>query len=202
MRKVLQELRPLATMQPHLFTRVRSNCCPGYNTPIVRLGRGRLKRLLTTLWSTTVMTRCQMSCEVGTFTCVPSLGLALTGRVMFNDEGEWQEAPELATLYDIKPAPFQKFVIFFLQCRARHYSSDGHEVGKKTTTSRQRGEPFKITQKQNTTQNKQNHPFQKFVQRLQLFRAPALLIVARCTCFNTYIVSVMPYTASHWALHY
>ena len=79
--------------------------------------------------------------------CAPSLGLALTGRVMFNEEGEWQEAPELATLYDIKPAPFQKFA-----------------------------------------------------QRLQLFRAPTLSIVARCTCFNTYIVSVMPYTASYFGL--
>ena len=79
--------------------------------------------------------------------CAPSLGLALTGRVMFNDEGEWRDAPELATLYDIKPAPFQKFV-----------------------------------------------------QRLQLFRAPTLSIVARCTCFNTYIVSVMPYTASYFGL--
>ena len=41
--------------------------------------------------------------------CAPSLGLALTGRVQFNEEGAWQDAPELATLYDIKPAPFQKF---------------------------------------------------------------------------------------------
>ena len=38
----------------------------------------------------------------------------------------------------------------------RHYSSDGHEVGKETTTSRQRGEPPKTKQTQNTTQNKQN----------------------------------------------
>ena len=29
---------------------------------------------------------------------------------------------------------------FFLHCRAHHYSSDGHEVGKNTTTSRHRGE--------------------------------------------------------------
>ena len=77
----------------------------------------------------------------------PSLGLALTGRVMFNEEGAWQDTPELATLYDIKPAPFQKFS-----------------------------------------------------QRLQVFRAPTLSIVARCTCFNTYIVSVMPYTASYFGL--
>ena len=66
---------------------------------------------------------------------------------MFNEEGAWQDAPELVTLYDIKPAPFQKFS-----------------------------------------------------QRLQLFRAPTLSIVARCTCFNTYIVSVMPYTASYFGL--
>ena len=48
---------------------------------------------------------------------------------------------------------------FFLQCRARHYSSDGHEVGKKTTPSRHRGEPPKTKQTQTnkqtkTTQNK------------------------------------------------
>ena len=46
--------------------------------------------------------------------------------------------------------------LFFFQCRAHHYSSDGHEVGKKTTTSRQRGEPNKTKQTQDTTQNKQN----------------------------------------------
>ena len=33
-----------------------------------------------------------------------------------------------------------------------------------------------------------------------MFRAPTLSIVARCTCFNTYIVSVMPYTASYFGL--
>ena len=50
-----------------------------------------------------------------------------------------------------------KFILFFfLQCRAHHYSSDGHEVGKKTTTSRQRGEPNQTKQTQNTTQDKQN----------------------------------------------
>ena len=37
---------------------------------------------------------------------------------------------------------------FFLHCRAHHYSSDGHEVGKKTTTSRHRGEPPKTKQTQ------------------------------------------------------
>ncbi len=77
----------------------------------------------------------------------PSLGLALTGRVMFNEEGSWQETAELTTLLDIRPAPFQKFS-----------------------------------------------------QRLQTFRAPTLSIIARCTCFNTYIVSVMPYTASYFGL--
>ena len=79
--------------------------------------------------------------------CAPSLGLALIGRVQFNEEGVWQDTPEPVTLYDTKPAPFQK-------------SS----------------------------------------QRLQTFRAPTLSIVARCTCFNTYIVSVMPYTASYFGL--
>ena len=43
-------------------------------------------------------------------------------------------------------------------------------------------------------------PFHKFSQRLQTFRSPTLSILARCTCFNTYIVSVMPYTASYFGL--
>ena len=37
-----------------------------------------------------------------------SLGLALTGRVMFNEEGAWQDTPELATLHDIKPFFFAR----------------------------------------------------------------------------------------------
>ena len=40
---------------------------------------------------------------------------------------------------------------FFLQCRAHHYSSDGHEVGTKTTPSRHRGEPPKTKQTQTNT---------------------------------------------------
>ena len=52
------------------------------------------------------------------------------------------------------PLPLAMSVIFFLQCRAHHYSSDGHEVGKKTTKSRQRGEPSNPTQTQ--TQPKTN----------------------------------------------
>ena len=43
-------------------------------------------------------------------------------------------------------------------------------------------------------------PFHKFSQRLQTFRSPTLSIMARCTCFNTYIVSVMPCTASYFGL--
>ena len=36
--------------------------------------------------------------------------------------------------------PCRDRFFFSRHCRARHYSSDGHEVGKKTTTSRHRGE--------------------------------------------------------------
>ena len=43
-------------------------------------------------------------------------------------------------------------------------------------------------------------PFQKFQQRLRSFNAPTLSIMAKCTCFNTYILSVMPYTASYFGL--
>ena len=77
----------------------------------------------------------------------PSLGLALTGRMMLDVEGSWQETSSPTTLYDIKPAPFNKFS-----------------------------------------------------QRLQAFRSPTLSSMARCTCFNTYIVSVLPYTASYVGL--
>ena len=48
--------------------------------------------------------------------------------------------------------PENKYIFFFfLHCRAHHYSSDGREVGKKTTTSRHRGE---------STQNKSKHKTQ------------------------------------------
>ena len=77
----------------------------------------------------------------------PSLGLALTGRVMFNEDGLWQDTSDFTSLQDLKPAPFNKFS-----------------------------------------------------QRLQMFKAPTLSIMARCTCFNTYVVSVMPYTASYFGL--
>ena len=43
-------------------------------------------------------------------------------------------------------------------------------------------------------------PFQKFQQRLRSFSTPTLSIIARSTCFNTYILSVMPYTASYFGL--
>jgi len=43
-------------------------------------------------------------------------------------------------------------------------------------------------------------PFQKFQQRLQSFSAPTPSIIAKSTCFNTYILSVMPYTASYFGL--
>ena len=73
--------------------------------------------------------------------------LALTGRVMFNEDGLWQDTSDFTSLQDLKPAPFNKFS-----------------------------------------------------QRLQMFKAPTLSIMARCTCFNTYVVSVMPYTASYFGL--
>ena len=43
-------------------------------------------------------------------------------------------------------------------------------------------------------------PFQKFQQRLRSFSSPTLSIIARTNCFNTYILSVMPYTASYFGL--
>ena len=43
-------------------------------------------------------------------------------------------------------------------------------------------------------------PFQKFQQRLKSFSAPTLSVMAKSTCFNTYVLSVMPYTASYFGL--
>ena len=43
-------------------------------------------------------------------------------------------------------------------------------------------------------------PFKKFQLRLKNFRAPSLSVIARSTCFNTYILSVMPYTASYFGV--
>ena len=43
-------------------------------------------------------------------------------------------------------------------------------------------------------------PFQKFESRLRLFRQPQFSVMARSTAFNTYILSVMPYTISYFGL--
>ena len=43
-------------------------------------------------------------------------------------------------------------------------------------------------------------PFLKFESRLRLFRQPQFSIMARSTAFNTYILSVMPYTISYFGL--
>ncbi len=40
-------------------------------------------------------------------------------------------------------------------------------------------------------------PFLKFENRLRLFKQPQFSIMARSTAFNTYILSVMPYTTFH-----
>ena len=193
----------VATSKPYstVSDAMKENCNPGYNTLIVRMARPRLRdltnasRLVETVADhlvvnynfaqvkdilqgrhmhsvgafATATCSCKSKSQVVTnfalrpaalknleqsgygihaiAPCAPSLGLALIGRVQFNEEGVWQDTPEPVTLYDTKPAPFQKFS-----------------------------------------------------QRLQTFRAPTLSIVARCTCFNTYIVSVMPYTASYFGL--
>ena len=198
----LATLWPLvATSKPYstVSDAMKENCNPGYNTLIVRMARPRLRdltnasRLVETVADhlvvnynfaqvkdilqgrhmhsvgafATATCSCKSKSQVVTnfalrpaamknleqsgygihaiAPCAPSLGLALIGRVQLNEEGVWQDTPEPVTLYDTKPAPFQKFS-----------------------------------------------------QRLQTFRAPTLSIVARCTCFNTYIVSVMPYTASYF----
>ena len=43
-------------------------------------------------------------------------------------------------------------------------------------------------------------PFRKLVDRLKSFSRPTLSITARCTGFNTFILSVMPYTISYFGL--
>ena len=43
-------------------------------------------------------------------------------------------------------------------------------------------------------------PFQKFESRLRLFRQPQFSVMVRSTAFNTYILSVMPYTTSYFGL--
>ena len=43
-------------------------------------------------------------------------------------------------------------------------------------------------------------PFRKLVNRLKSFSRPTLSITARCTGFNTFILSVMPYTISYFGL--
>ena len=43
-------------------------------------------------------------------------------------------------------------------------------------------------------------PFRKLLDRLKSFCRPTLSIIARCTGFNTFILSVMPYTISYFGL--
>ena len=43
-------------------------------------------------------------------------------------------------------------------------------------------------------------PFRKLLDRLKSFRRPTLSIMARCTGFNTFILSVMPNTISYFGL--
>ena len=43
-------------------------------------------------------------------------------------------------------------------------------------------------------------PFRKLIDRLKSFYRPTLSITARCTGFNTFILSVMPYTISYFGL--
>ena len=43
-------------------------------------------------------------------------------------------------------------------------------------------------------------PFCKLLDRLKAFSRPTLSITARCTGFNTFIISVMPYTISYFGL--
>ena len=48
--------------------------------------------------------------------------------------------------------------------------------------------------------NVNSGPFRKLCDRLKSFYRPTLSITARCTGFNTFILSVMPYTISHFGL--
>ena len=43
-------------------------------------------------------------------------------------------------------------------------------------------------------------PFRKLLNRLKSFSRPTLSLIARCTGFNTFILSVMPYTISYFGL--
>ena len=51
-----------------------------------------------------------------------------------------------------------------------------------------------------TLRSTNDKPFLKFESRLRLFRQPQFSIIARSTAFNTYILSVMPYTISYFGL--
>ena len=48
--------------------------------------------------------------------------------------------------------------------------------------------------------NVNSGPFRKLCDRLKSFYRPTLSITARCTGFNTFILSVMPYTISYFGL--
>ena len=43
-------------------------------------------------------------------------------------------------------------------------------------------------------------PCKKYQQRIDTFRGATLSVTARCTAYNTFIISVMPYTASYFGL--
>ena len=77
----------------------------------------------------------------------PALGLAIFGRLQFDDNGDWSDSHHILSLQDCKLAPFKKIQL-----------------------------------------------------RLKSFKAPTLSVMARSTCFNTYILSVMPYTDSYFGV--
>ena len=63
-----------------------------------------------------------------------------------------------------------------------------------------KGGVWKETQLANTWKETVPAPYQKYQRRITSFKEASLSIIARCTAYNSFIVSVMPYTASYFGL--
>ena len=183
---------------PTVLAALNANCRPGYNTVVVRVGS-------TVMPSEDSSVPSLYKCVVGIF-AVQQIQDVRAGRHMHHIgafatvECKCKSKSNILTNMALRNNALQKIECsgFGVQAICVKAPSLGLAlVGRYELTGD--GELNKVEVPRGLD-NYNAGPFRKLLDRLKSFRRPTLSIIARCTGFNTFILSVMPYTISYFGL--
>ena len=175
-----------------------ANTRPGYNTVVVRVGESEELPL-------TLGHPCRLTCIVAVFSYQQAL--EIRAGVHMHELGAFatikckcKSKSNLLTNIALRPAAVKKIEVSGFEVQAVCHLAPSLGLSLVGRFQFNENGSFDRVEAVLGLDQFNSAPSRKLLERLKSFSRPTLSIMARCTGFNTFILSVMPYTISYFGL--